>query len=129
MPKSPKKSVKTGNNSDAFSSMMKLFFPGSGDVTQAINPWNMFSQMVGNQFSLINVQGKTLFPEMERKILSEAGSYGRQLGIISDAMRVLVKKVDINKLNEKEKLAILLFKRQIEEIDRIKKTRLDADEE
>ena len=41
-------------------------------------------------------------PQVEREVLAEAGSYGRQLGRIGDALLVLLKDVDLEKLSEAE---------------------------
>jgi len=57
---------------------------------QAINPWT-FNQ-TGTQLGLINISlGQTARPELERAVLNEVGSYGRQLGRIGDALEVLIR--------------------------------------
>jgi hypothetical protein len=57
--------------------------PLTGDVMQTINPWTwVFNVNLGNSGE----------PEIERLVLDEVGSYGRQLGRVSDALAVLVKK-------------------------------------
>jgi hypothetical protein len=73
--------------------MPQFRLPFSGDVTQAINPWTWMSQMIGNQFGVNINLGQSAEPALERLILDEVGSYGRQLGRIGDAMRVLITKV------------------------------------
>lgn len=96
--------------------------PLSGDVTQTINPWTWMTQLVGNQFGININLGKSSEPAVERLILGEVGSYGRQLGQIGDAMRVLMKKArdpgyQFSEGGEKV-LDRLLF--QLDEIDSIK---------
>jgi hypothetical protein len=67
---------------------MALFkLPLSGDVTQWISP--ITSWFSGNTIS-INL-GEAGSPETEAEILRRVGSYGRQLGKITDAMTVLLK--------------------------------------
>lgn len=98
--------------------------PFSGDVSQAINPLTFLASMTGNQYGLINVQGKSTDPDMEKEILSEVGSYGRQLGILSRALYVWAKHVNVNDLeSDEERLAVLSFRKQIDEIDNVKKKR------
>jgi hypothetical protein len=59
-------------------------WPLSGDITQTINPWTWicFNINLGNAGE----------PEIERRVLDEVGSYGRQLGRIGDALGALVRK-------------------------------------
>jgi hypothetical protein len=60
---------------------------------QAINPMTFLTE--GSQFGLINISlGETRHPEVERAVLAEVGSYGRQLGHIGDALEVLMDQVD-----------------------------------
>jgi hypothetical protein len=61
--------------------------PLSGDVTQAFNPVNWWGQQAG--FININTS-RTSNPAMERRIVEQVASYGRQLGRIVDALDVLV---------------------------------------
>ena len=63
------------------------------NLWQAINPWSFaFS---GDQIGLLNISiGETRHPEVERTILDEVGSYGRQLGHIGDALEVLLDHFD-----------------------------------
>ena len=96
--------------------------PFSGDVTQTINPWTWMSQFVGNQFGLNINLGQSSAPELERLILDEVGSYGRQLGRIGDALLPLIKKArDPNYvLNEDDERALNHLIVQIEQIDAVK---------
>ncbi len=102
--------------------LFNAFFPFSGDVAQAINPWNFWAQLGGAQFGLVNIQGRTTKPEVERLILTEVGSYGRQLGVIGDALEVIAKRFDINdpSLSDEDKLALLKLREQVEQIRAVK---------
>lgn len=101
--------------------MTKVRFPLAGDVSQVINPWTWFTRLAENQFGLININlGKSSDPNVEQRILNDVGSYGKQLGRIGDALKVLLRHVDDEKLPDDERVAILLLKEQLREIDTIK---------
>jgi hypothetical protein len=101
--------------------MPNLQLPLSGDVTQAINPWNWFLRAAVSQFGLININlGRTSDPELEERILNDVGTYGRQLGQMGDALGVLLKHVKLDDLTPDEQRAIKAFEYQLEEIARIK---------
>ena len=101
--------------------------PLSGDVTQTINPWNWFVNLFGNQFGLINIDlGKSSDPRLEEQILSDVGSYGRQIGQIGDALQVLIRHVNLTGLSSDEQRAISALQFQLDEINRLKHKRLQA---
>ena len=65
--------------------------PLSGDVVQSINPWTAFMSPMNSQFGLINITlGQSSEPKVEEEVLSDVGTYGKQLGRIGDAMIVLL---------------------------------------
>jgi hypothetical protein len=98
-------------------SVFKL--PLSGDVTQWINP--ITSWWSGNNIS-INL-GEAGSPETEAEILRRVGTYGRQLGKITDAMTVLLRHLPPGaKLTQDEKAAIAAFKKMANQIADIKET-------
>ncbi len=87
---------------------------------QEINPWNAYLQ--GAQFGLINIDlGHTRQPEVERAILDDVGSYGRQLGRIGDALEVLLDHVTFEKLSEGEKDALAALRGQLADIRKVKR--------
>lgn len=95
--------------------------PLSGDVIQAINPWNWVFQPQGSQFGLVNINlGKSANPALEQRILDEVGSYGRQLGRIGDALEVLLDNIKLEKLDAGERKAIEDFRFQLEQVKRVK---------
>jgi hypothetical protein len=63
-------------------------------LDQVINPWtwNLFT---------INL-GQSSDPKLERRILDEVGTYGRQLGQIGDAVGVLMSLVDRSTLSHEQ---------------------------
>jgi hypothetical protein len=86
---------------------------------QAINPWSFYQQ--GAQFGLINIElGQTPHPEIEQAILDEVGSYGRQLGRIGDALEVLMKYVDRDKLSQAEKDTLTVLEGQLAAVRQVK---------
>jgi hypothetical protein len=86
---------------------------------QAINPWSFFNQ--GAQFGLVNINlGQTPRPDIERKVLDEVGSYGRQLGRIGDALEVLIDHVKLDGLSRDEADALAILKGQLAEIRKVK---------
>ncbi|GGZ05337.1 hypothetical protein [Novosphingobium colocasiae] len=86
---------------------------------QAINPWTW--NIDHNQLGLINISlGETSYPETERRILDEVGSYGKQLGHIADALEVLIRHFDTAKLTPKESDALDVLKGDLAQIRGIK---------
>ncbi|HKR91568.1 hypothetical protein [Novosphingobium sp.] len=86
---------------------------------QAINPWtwNVDAGPVG----LINVNiGETKYPQTERAILDEVGSYGKQLGHIGDALEVLIRHLDLKDLNRAEQDTLDVLKGDLAQIRGIK---------
>jgi hypothetical protein len=101
--------------------------PLSGDVTQTINPWNWFVNLFGNQVGLINIDlGKSSDPQLEEQILSDVGSYGRQIGQIGDALQVLIRHVNLTGLSSDEQRALSALQFQLDEINRLKYKRLQT---
>ena len=98
--------------------------PFSGGVAQNILPWNWFANLVGNRFSWFTVNlGRSSAPEVEADILENVGSYGRQLGRISEVLEVLVARLPRESLTENERAAVEDFSAQMREIKRIKDKR------
>jgi hypothetical protein len=72
-------------------SMATFKLPLSGDVVQSINPWTAFFSPIGSQLGVININlGQSSAPDVEQEMLSDVGSYGRQIGRIGDALVVLL---------------------------------------
>lgn len=55
---------------------------------QAINPW--FAGSSGDQLGLININLGQGDEKVERDILSDVGSYGRQIGHLGEALEVVI---------------------------------------
>lgn len=96
--------------------------PLSGGVNQTINPWTWMTQLVGNQFGVNINLGKSTEPAIERLILDEVGSYGRQLGRIGDALLLLMKKArdPSHEFSDEDKKVLDRLAFQLEEVDSIK---------
>jgi hypothetical protein len=90
------------------------------NLWQAINPWTL-TQNGGSQLGLINISlGQTARPDLERTVLNEVGSYGRQLGRIGDALEVLIRHFDVVTLNDAERDALTILLGQLAEIRKLK---------
>jgi len=98
--------------------MPEFRLPLSGNVTQTINPWNWAFNPTYN-ISL----GTSSDPEAEQRILEDVGSYGKQLGRIGDALRVLLAHVKLQGLSQADDDAI---KRLIEQLDSVDRTKRSA---
>ena len=95
--------------------------PLSGGVNQSILPWSWAFDMSKSQYSLFSINlGRSSAPEVESQVLTEVGSYGRQLGRIGEALEVLVKHLPRDKLSESEVAALEDFSAQMREIAHIK---------
>ncbi len=97
---------------------MALFkLPLSGDVTQWINP--ITSWWSGNQIS-INL-GESGSPETEAEILRRVGTYGLQLGQITDAVVVLLRHLPHRaNLTTEESKVLEVFEKMADDIADIK---------
>jgi hypothetical protein len=86
---------------------------------QAINPWSFYNQ--GAQVGLVNISlGNTARPDIERRVLDEVGSYGRQIGRMGDALEVLMRHLDRSKLSAQERDILAIFEGQLAEVRKIK---------
>lgn len=87
---------------------------------QAINPWT-FNAGGAMQYGLVNISlGQTSRPDIERAVLGEVGSYGRQLGRIGDALEVLIRHFDKHELSEAEGDALAILMGQLAEVRKVK---------
>lgn len=98
----------------------QLNLPLSGDVSQQFSFWNMFNS--GGQIGLINVNlGASANPALEREIMAKVGTYGRQIGQITDALTALFKQVRGQPLEQADTDAIELFEIQARMIALLKR--------
>ncbi len=102
--------------------MPDFHLPLSGNVTQTINPFTAFFSPMGNTASLVTVNlGSSSNPPVETQVLSDVGSYGKQLGRIGDVLLVLLAHFKPEtKLTEREEKAIAALRRMLEEIADVK---------
>ena len=101
--------------------MPEVNLPLSGPVVQTFNfswpfpfpfPYTLTSPTVS--------VGTSAQPDIEREVLVEAGSYGRQLGRIGDALLVLLDRVDLGGLEEDQAEAIRELQLMLEAVADIK---------
>jgi hypothetical protein len=97
--------------------------PLSGDVPVSVAPWTNLFGSVGNRFSFLNVEvGHSSAPDVERQVLDNVGSYGKQLGRMGDALRVLLDHFKPERpLTPEERKAIRALFAMLDEIDDIKR--------
>ncbi len=97
-------------------------YPLSGAVNQAFDFMNSCFRAVGSQFGLVNITvGNSADPEVEKEILEDVGTYGRQLGRIGDVLQILVDKGNLGRLSDDQKKALSDFAYQMNKIEEIKK--------
>ena len=86
---------------------------------QAINPLTWTQS--GGQVGLINIAlGQTARPDIERTVLNEVGSYGRQIGRIGDALEVLIRHFETRDLPQAERDALTILMGQLAEVRKVK---------
>ena len=97
--------------------------PLSGDVVQSISPWTAFFSPIGSQFGVININlGQSSAPEVEQDVLSDVGSYGKQLGRVGDALIVLLNHFHpTTPLTEEETAAIAALKDMLGKVADVKR--------
>lgn len=98
-------------------------FPWSGAVNQTFDFMNSWFRAIGSQFGLVNITvGSSADPEAEKRILQDVGTYGRQLGRVGDALRVLVElaEKENKELDPQQKKALTEFTYQVNKVDEIK---------
>ncbi|GAA4032743.1 hypothetical protein [Actimicrobium antarcticum] len=100
----------------------------SSSLQQSINPWSFLFKPSG-QIGLFNVSMKSGDPEMERNIIENVASYGRQLGRLNDVMSVLINHMPINGLTPDERHALAAFKALSQQIDAAKAGMVIPDEQ
>ena len=101
---------------------MRITAPLGGAVTQAFDFWSGWFKNIG-QFGFINIDlGRTEKPELERRILEEEGSYGRQIGRMSEALEVLIEHADLDrtKLSDGQIAALHEFKEMMDDVKQCK---------
>jgi hypothetical protein len=94
--------------------------PLSGDVVQNISPFTAFMSPIGSQFGLVNITlGKSSAPAVEADVLSDVGTYGRQIGQISDALLALIERMPKDYGLDQDP-AIVTLKQMLNEVAAVK---------
>jgi heterodisulfide reductase subunit C len=86
-------------------------------LTQTINPWSWtFGDM-----SLFTVNlGQSSDPQFEARVLEQVGTYGRQIGRIGEALDVILRKIDLGKLDKADEAAIKALRAQLDTVSDLK---------
>ena len=96
------------------------------NLWQAINPWSF--AWSGEQIGLVNISiGETRHPELERKILDEVGSYGRQIGRLGDAMEVLMSLIDKASLSDDQRDTLEVLEGELAKIRKVNRAHFAKD--
>jgi hypothetical protein len=76
----------------------------------------------GAQFGLVNISlGQSAAPEVERAVLDEVGSYGRQLGRIGEALREVVAVLDAEQPGFNDRPAVRALLAQLDAVEAVKR--------
>lgn len=98
--------------------MPNFYMPLSGPVNQAFQYW---TKMTMGQVGLININmGKSSDPELEQKIIEDVGSYGRQIGQLSDALLAVLQHMKTESWDEESRSAVDAFRQQVKEVAKLK---------
>ena len=108
--------------------MRANYWPLSGDVKQDILPWTWWLRLAG-QWGLVNINlGRTAAPDVERQILDEVGSYGRQLGRVSEALQAVIEatltkdgQLDRTRLSDDQIAALVGLKDLLDAVEDVKR--------
>ena len=104
--------------------MANVLLPLSGNVSQTINPWTWYGQLMAGQVGLVNINlGKSRDPALERQILEDVGSYGRQIGQLGDALEAVLAHLPVDQWDAPARDAVAAFRYQLAEIKRLKNGR------
>ncbi|MDP4076571.1 hypothetical protein [Acidovorax sp. A1169] len=98
--------------------MPDFYMPLSGPVNQAFQYW---TKMTMGQVGLININmGKSSDPALEQKIIEDVGSYGRQIGQLSDALLAVLQHMKTDTWDAESKEAVEAFRLQVKEVAKLK---------
>ena len=76
----------------------------------------------GAQFGLVNISlGESAAPQVERAVLDEVGSYGRQLGRIGEALREIIAELERERPGLNDRPAVRALLAQLDAIDAVKR--------
>lgn len=101
--------------------MERFYLPLSGDVQQTINPWSWATQVGTGQIGLFNINlGRSSNPALERRILDDVGSYGRQIGQLGDALAAVLDHLPTDGWNDEAREAVRAFRCQMAAVRKIK---------
>ena len=94
--------------------------PLSGDVVQNISPFTAFMSPIGSQFGLVNITlGQSSAPAVESEVLSDVGTYGKQIGQIGDALLALIERMP-DDLHLDREPAVIALKKMLHQVADIK---------
>ncbi|CAN7685690.1 hypothetical protein [Pseudorhodoferax sp. Leaf265] len=91
-------------------------------LQQDINPWTWVNPFAHSQIGWVNINlGKSSDPALERRILDDVGSYGRQIGQLGDALEAVLNHLPVAEWKPEAQEAVAAFRYQLREVRRLKK--------
>ncbi|MFP4003168.1 MAG: hypothetical protein ACLFV8_05270 [Alphaproteobacteria bacterium] len=104
--------------------MTDFNWPLPGAVTQAVNPWEVWMRTLSAQMGFLNIRNLSAGdPALEREIVEDVASYGRQLGRMTDVLIALLDHTDLKHVTERERAEIAAFREMAAEIETVKARR------
>jgi hypothetical protein len=98
--------------------------PGSGDVSQAINPWSWWISAPAS-YGFININTmQSADPGLEQRIVHNVASYGRQLGRMMEVLEALLAHTDSSGWAPQQQDALRDFRRLTAQIADYKSNQL-----
>jgi len=87
-------------------------------------PSSLNQQILPNwDFNLFSINlGTSTNPGLEQEILKDVGSYGKQIGHLSDALEVVIKQLNLldKDLSEKDRDSLLIFLGNVAKVRELK---------
>lgn len=99
----------------------EISMPLSGDVLQTINPWTIWLKSWNQQLGFINITNvESGDYKIEKSIIEDVASYGRQLGWISEVLNLVRNRIDFGVLDKEQSESLKQFDKLIEDVKAIK---------
>ncbi|MCB0209608.1 MAG: hypothetical protein KDJ52_09770 [Anaerolineae bacterium] len=91
------------------------------EIMQNINPLALWWQNATGQIGLVNINYKnSANPTLEKEIVEETASYGRQLGRINDVVEILLQRIPDDSLSEPQRTSKKSFEKMRADIALVK---------
>jgi hypothetical protein len=103
------------------SSNISWAWPFSGNVLQDYHPWTSWFRTTLGQFGFINInEMQSDDPDLEQRIVTGVGSYGKQLGRVIEALQAVCEYLEAGGWTPDGRESVKSFLRLADEIDAFK---------